>query len=111
MVLFFLSEVLSLHATGTMDGIAKADLAGYAALFFLRLIQLSTVAISCFSVCYLIYMHNHHPCTWNPYYCQEGTINAGNQQVPLVEVVMVVTVRNHTRTPCLGASAFLVPLR
>jgi len=93
MVLVILSDLLSLHATGTMDGIRKTDLAGYAALFFLRLTQLSCVSISCYGVCYLIYMHNHHPCIRNPYYCRNGTAYTGNQQVPIVEVVMVVTVR------------------
>ena len=76
-----------------MDGLSKADLIGNAALFFLRLTQLSTISISCFGVCFLIYMHNNHPCVYRPYYCRDGSAYAGNQSVPVAEVVMVVMVR------------------
>ncbi|KAM7203261.1 hypothetical protein V8F33_002252 [Rhypophila sp. PSN 637] len=55
-------------------------------VYLLRLVQLTTLSITCFGGCYLIWMHNHHYCAYWP--CS-GTSREGLATVPLGEVVFV----------------------
>ena len=68
-------------------GMSKEELAMPAFMFFLRLVQMTNIAITGFCVGFLIYMHNHHPCGSRYYSC----IN-DYHQVPATEVVMVTIV-------------------
>ncbi|KAK3361804.1 hypothetical protein B0T24DRAFT_640126 [Lasiosphaeria ovina] len=57
----------------------------------LRATQLSTVSISCFGACYLIWMRNHHFCAVSRYRYQCTGNQLENYQVPLGEVMFVVS--------------------
>jgi hypothetical protein len=73
----------------------SADTATAAAAYFLRLVQLSTLSISCFGVCYLIWMHNHHYCAY--WSCSGSDMEMAS--VPLGEVIYVTAVRMPLRFP------------
>lgn len=61
------------------------------AVYLLRLVQLTTLSITCFGACYLIWMHNHHYCA---YYSCSGTEREELGSVPIGEVIFVTCVRD-----------------
>lgn len=68
--------------------VPSAETATAVATYLLRLTQLSFLSISCYGVCYLIWLHNHHYCTY--YSCSDSNREAAS--VPVGEVVYTVAV-------------------
>jgi hypothetical protein len=66
----------------------KLQVAMAIAPVFFRFSQLFSTIIAGYGVCYLIWMHDNHPCKYNGY-CSPMTNSAA---VPIGEVVMVVAV-------------------
>ncbi|KAK4654997.1 hypothetical protein QC762_405618 [Podospora pseudocomata] len=73
-------------ATTTLH-LPSAEALTAAACYLLRLTQFSSLSISCFSVCYLIWMHSHHFCAY--WSCNDPGQEAA--LVPLGEVIYVVS--------------------
>ena len=57
-------------------------------LYLIRMVEIVTLSITTFCVCYLVWMHNNHYCT--SYWCSGSPLN--NTSVPIGEVMMIVAV-------------------
>ncbi|KAH6874375.1 hypothetical protein B0T10DRAFT_567302 [Thelonectria olida] len=56
------------------------------AVYLVRFIQLGSVVIAGFGVCYLVWMHNHHYCSW--YGC--NGVRLDPTSVPVGEVLFII---------------------
>ncbi|KAK4099859.1 hypothetical protein N658DRAFT_497840 [Parathielavia hyrcaniae] len=64
----------------------SAETVTAATTYLLRITQLCSLSISCYGVCYLIWLHNHHYCSYH--YC--GDTDRETASVPIGEVVYTV---------------------
>ena len=90
----------------------KRELAVALILYLLRMVQITSLSITTFCVCYLVWMHQHHICVYR--YCGGGVRDSDGKNpqehtsVPMGEVMMIVAVslpaKHSVGLPGLGVS-------